>query len=124
MAAPDTPATSWVQASRSQSQPRVMVVAIGGQITRDDAQLLGDVVLALLESDPTDLIRCDLAGLTRSDAAVVDALCRMQMAARRHRCKLEIQDPSVELCELLYLTGLTNVLPVAASGIEAERQPE
>jgi anti-anti-sigma regulatory factor len=114
-----------VQASRSQGQPRLIVVAIRGQIARDDAQRLGEMVLTLLDGGPTDLVRCDLTGLTRSDAAVLDALCRMQMAARRHRCKLEILDPSVELCELLYLTGLTNVLPVATgSGIEAERQPE
>jgi ABC-type transporter Mla MlaB component len=90
-------------------------VAIAGRITRRDALRLGELVHALLDGDPTDLIRCDVAGLTRSDAAVVDALCRMRMAARRHRCGFVLRDPCLELRELLYLTGLTSLLPTAPS---------
>jgi len=66
-----------------------------------------------------------VGSITRSDAAVVDVLCRMRLAARRRGCQLRLRDASRELLDLLFLVGLTDVLPVASSSaLETKGQPE
>ncbi len=62
----------------------------------------------------------------RPTLAVVDALCRLQLEARRAGCELTLRSPPSDLVELLELCGLADVLPVepAGSGLEPERQPE
>ena len=64
---------------------------------------------------------CDLAGLDHVDAATVDALARLQLAARRHGCRLRLRRAPAELQCLLEFTGLSEVLRVE-SGREAEER--
>jgi len=44
------------------------------------------------------------------DAVTVDALARLQIAARRHQCQLRLRGASNELRELVAFMGLRDVL--------------
>jgi ABC-type transporter Mla MlaB component len=46
-----------------------------------------------------------------SDAVTVDALARLQLAARRHGCQVRLRGASMELRELVAFMGLRDVLP-------------
>ena len=52
-----------------------------------------------------------LATVGPVDLAVVDALARWVVAARRRGCSLRLRDPGGRLWELLDLTGLGEVIP-------------
>ena len=91
--------------------------AIWGPIGRDDLPGLSDRVCALLHKAGPGVVRCDVAGV-EPDAVTVDALCRLQVAARRLGCQVQLENASPELRELIDFTGLTDVLP-GGSGLEA-----
>jgi hypothetical protein len=55
-------------------------------------------------------VLCDVHGV-EPDAVTVDALCRLQLGARRHRCEVRLRHASRELLELVEFMGLTDVLP-------------
>jgi hypothetical protein len=61
---------------------------------------------------------CDVRAL-RADVAAVDALARLQLAARRAGFELRVVRATAELRSLIDLTGLATVLCV-----EPGRQPE
>jgi hypothetical protein len=42
----------------------------------------------------------------------VDALARLQLAARRHRCLIRVRGASVQLRELIAFMGLEDVLTI------------
>jgi hypothetical protein len=63
-------------------------------------------------------LSCDVHALP-ADGGAVDALARLQVAARRVGLELRLRHASPELCCLLRFTGLEEVLCV-----EPERQPE
>jgi len=46
----------------------------------------------------------------KPDFGMIDALCRMQLAARRLDCTLRVHDPCPELRALIELAGLADVL--------------
>ena len=52
---------------------------------------------------------CDVRGVD-PDAVTVDALARLQLAARRHGCEVRLRNASPALLELVELMGLTDVL--------------
>jgi hypothetical protein len=58
---------------------------------------------------------------TRPDLAVVDTLARLQLAARRLGWSVRLRHPCAELCRLLELVGLAEVLGLP---LEAGRQAE
>lgn len=113
-----------VQALRSANAPHTIELRIAGQIDRADAARLGREVRTLLDAGDVDQIVCDLTAVTQTDVAVVDALCRMRLAAGRRGCQLMLRDASRGLLELIFLMGLTDVVPVARSDGEVERQSE
>jgi ABC-type transporter Mla MlaB component len=55
-------------------------------------------------------IVCDLAGLAGVNVGTIDALARLQLAARRRGFELRLRDPPEDLVCLLELTGLSEVL--------------
>jgi ABC-type transporter Mla MlaB component len=59
--------------------------------------------------NPERVHRLDVAGFP-ADAVTVDALARLQLAARRHGCRLQLVNPSAELRELVAFMGLEDVL--------------
>ena len=96
------------------SATRTIVFAIGGPITRADLPGLCARVCMLLERSGAEVALCDVGGV-RPDAVTVDALARLQLAARRHGCQVRLRGASDELRELLAFMGLRDVLPVWAS---------
>ena len=62
-----------------------------------------------MTSSSRTLVICDVAGL-RPDAATVEVLARLQVAARRRGCQLRLCNASDELVELVTFMGLREVL--------------
>ena len=92
------------------TRPKTTDFAIWGPIERDDLPGLCDRVCALLQASAADVVECDVAGV-QSDAVTVDALCRLQLAARRYGCRVRMRNASDELHQLVRFMGLTDVLP-------------
>ena len=65
-----------------------------------------------------DKLSCDVRAL-RADVAALDALARLQLAARRAGFELRLVRASAELTSLIEVTGFETVLRV-----EPGRQPE
>jgi ABC-type transporter Mla MlaB component len=105
-------------------QPRPITFAIGGPITRADLPGLCDRVCALLESADTDVVLCDVRGVA-TDVVTVDALARLQLAARRRGCRVVLQHASDDLHRLVAFLGLADVLvdgsPTPPDGAEGRR---
>ena len=91
------------------SAPETIVFAIGGPIARTDLPGLCERVCALLETTGAVAL-CDVSGV-EPDAVTVDALARLQLAARRHGCQVRLRHASAELVDLLTFMGLRDVLP-------------
>jgi len=49
------------------------------------------------------------------DLSAVETLARLQLAALRLGCSIRLEDPCMELCELLELVGLVDLVPDADS---------
>jgi ABC-type transporter Mla MlaB component len=90
--------------------PNTVAFAIRGPISRADLPGLCDRVCALLAQNASGVAACDVHGVD-ADAVAVDALCRLQLAARRHGCRVRLRHASEELLELVAFMGLTDVLP-------------
>jgi ABC-type transporter Mla MlaB component len=84
--------------------------AIEGPIACDDLPGLCDRVCALLQESRAGVALCDVRGVG-VDAVTIDALCRLQLATRRHRCQVRLRHASRELRELVAFMGLEDVLP-------------
>lgn len=56
------------------------------------------------------VVFCDVQGFA-ADAVTVDALARLQLAARRHQCQVRLRGASKELRALVAFMGLRDVLP-------------
>jgi len=90
--------------------PHSVAFSISGPIARADLPGLCDRVCAVLTESGADVALCDVAGV-EPDAVTVDALARLQLAARRHGCQVRLRHASDELLELVSFMGLTHVLP-------------
>ena len=82
--------------------------AISGPITRADLPGLCARVCALLTKSGAEIALCDVAGVS-CDAVTVDALARLQLAARRRGCLVCLRNASDELRALVAFMGLTDV---------------
>jgi ABC-type transporter Mla MlaB component len=92
------------------SARQTIAFAIGGPIARADLPGLCKRVCALMERSCADVALCDVRGVD-PDAVTVDALARLQLAARRHSGQVRLRHASNELRELLAFMGLRDVLP-------------
>jgi ABC-type transporter Mla MlaB component len=90
--------------------PQTVVFGIAGPIAGADLPGLCDRVCGLLEQSRAEVALCDVSGID-PDAVTVDALARLQLAARRHGCQVRLRNASKELLELVAFMGLTEVLP-------------
>jgi ABC-type transporter Mla MlaB component len=102
------------------SRPHTIAFAVGGPIDRSDLRGLSERVTALLERSGPALVVCDV-GEAAADAVTVDALARIQLAARRHDCRLCLRHASTELAALIRFVGLADVLPAEPLRLELER---
>ncbi len=82
---------------------------ITGPIARSDLQGLCDRVCALLERSAAQVALCDVTGV-EPNAVTVDALARLQVAARRRGCRVHLRNATDELVELVAFMGLEDVL--------------
>jgi ABC-type transporter Mla MlaB component len=94
----------------AEPRPRSLVFTITGPISRADLPGLSDRVCALLGASDVEVAFCDVGGVP-ADAVTVDALARLQLGARRHRCQVRLRNASVELLGLVAFMGLRDVLP-------------
>ena len=90
--------------------PPTVAFAIRGPITRADLTGLSDRVCKLLHKSGAVVVLCDVHGV-QPDCVTVDALARLQLAARRYACRIRLLHASDELLELVAFMGLAHVLP-------------
>jgi ABC-type transporter Mla MlaB component len=92
------------------SAPKTTVFAIWGPIARADLPGLCERVCGVLELAGPGVAVCDVDGV-EPDAVTVDALARLQLAARRRGCRVRLRNTSPALRELVAFMGLADVLP-------------
>jgi ABC-type transporter Mla MlaB component len=83
--------------------------AIHGPIARADLPGLCDRVCRLLAESGPAVVACDVRDVA-PDAVTVEALARLQAAARRRGCRVRLRGASPELVELVAFMGLADVL--------------
>jgi hypothetical protein len=83
--------------------------AICRALARANLQELCDRVCKALESSGAKVALCDVSR-ARADAVTVEALARLQLAARRRGCRANLCSPSTELRTLVEFMGLGEVL--------------
>ena len=103
------------------SAPETITLAIDGPITRADLPGLCERFGAVLSASGAGTVVCDVQSC-RADCVTVEALCRLQLAARRQGSTLALRHASTELLDLVAFMGLAEVL--RGSAVESERQPE
>jgi hypothetical protein len=92
------------------STPNTVALFIRGPIAREDLPGLCDRVCAMLAESGPSVVLCTVRGV-EPDAVTVDALARLQLAARRHSCRVRLRHASADLLDLVAFMGLTDVLP-------------
>jgi ABC-type transporter Mla MlaB component len=89
---------------------RTVAFAVRGPIARSDLPGLCERICSLLERSSACVALCDVAGI-EPDAVAVDALARLQLAARRYACRVRLRNASSDLLGLVAFVGLEDVLP-------------
>jgi ABC-type transporter Mla MlaB component len=92
------------------ARPSTIVFTIAGPIDCSDLPGLCERVRALLELSGAEVALCDIDELVAPDAVTIDALARLQLAARRAGCRIELRRAPGELHELLVFAGLDDVV--------------
>ena len=103
------------------SAPQTVTLSINGPITRADLPGLSERFRALLSASGAGAVACDVESCP-ADCVTVEALCRLQLVARRHGCTVALRHASSELLNLVAFMGLEEVLP--GSGVESGGQAE
>jgi hypothetical protein len=78
-------------------------------------------LLSEMTAPSPNTIVCDVGALA-PDAVAIDALARLQLAARRLGLEIRLRHASSELQELLAFAGLRDVLRVEAGGQAEQRE--
>lgn len=86
---------------------------MGGSIGRADIPWLCRLARARLRAHAAAEVVCDVGALADPDVVVVDALARLQLAARRLGRQIRLGNAGTRLQELLALLGLSEVLPMS-----------
>jgi mannose-6-phosphate isomerase-like protein (cupin superfamily)/ABC-type transporter Mla MlaB component len=95
------------------ARPHEVAFSIRGPIARADLPGLCHRVCTILGRSGS-VASCDVSGV-EPDAVCVDALARLQLAARRRGCCVRLENASGALLDLVELMGLTHVLPAEGS---------
>ncbi|MFF8613296.1 STAS domain-containing protein [Streptomyces sp. NPDC015350] len=98
-----------------------IVLVVTGHVTRDAVPGLCAELEALLHGPdgaahaPETGVDCDVGGVVRADLALVEAIARLVLVARRAGGRrLRLRNASPELRSLLDLVGLAEVMGVAS----------
>jgi ABC-type transporter Mla MlaB component len=81
---------------------------IRGPLTRADLPELCERVCAVLRESGAGVVVCDVHDV-ECDAVTVDALARLQLAARRTGCQVQLRGACSELVRLVEFMGLGDV---------------
>ena len=92
-----------------------LLLEIRAPLRREDLPGLFARTCELLATERPDVVLCDVAGI-EADAVAVDALARLQLAARRNGCRVDFEGASPLLRTLIELTGLRAALLDAPAG--------
>jgi ABC-type transporter Mla MlaB component len=84
------------------------VLEIRGPLRREELPGLYSRACVQFRALQGDVIRVDVTGVA-ADAVSVDALARLQLAARRHGCRVMLQGAGPDLRDLIDLMGLEEV---------------
>jgi ABC-type transporter Mla MlaB component len=87
-----------------------LTFAVRGPISAHDLTGLCDRVCALMTEAGAANAVCDVRGVEPT-AATVDALARLQLAAKRFGCRVRLGGASEDLRDLVAFMGLEDVLP-------------
>ena len=93
--------------------PTTVRFTIRGPIARTDLPGLCDRICVLLSTSGAEVAICDVSSVG-VDAVTIDAVARLQLAARRHACEVRLCSAPPELTDLVSFMGLTNVIPCDA----------
>ena len=104
--------------------PRTIVLALGDAIAPADVPALCARVRSVLEASGAAVLVCDLGAVVDADMGTVDALARVQLAARRLGRVVTLRAASEDLLALLAFAGLNEALPRSGLGLEAGGQAE
>ncbi len=91
------------------SSPAIVIVN-GPSLRLEDFTTLGPEFAALLDQPDVAEVVCDVSRVTAPEAAAVNALARLQLAAVRDGKRIRLRSPSPQLRCLIWLCGLTEVL--------------
>ena len=91
---------------------RTISFSVWGPILRGDVPGLSARVCRLLEESQPDVALCEVCNIAVPDAATVEALARLQLAAQRYGCRVQLRNASNELIDLVTFMGLRDVIPV------------
>jgi anti-anti-sigma regulatory factor len=98
-------------------RPCTVVLVLDHAIMRAGVPELCARLCVLLEGSDADLVVCDVGALDTPDAATVDALARLQLAARRRGRRVTLRHARPALQDLVALAGLGDVLPDCAGSV-------
>jgi ABC-type transporter Mla MlaB component len=91
--------------------PAAIAFAVTGPIAREDLPGLCARVCALLaDNRGAEMAFCDVRDVDVT-AVTIDALARLQLAARHYGCRVHLRNASPELLDLVAFMGLEDVLP-------------
>jgi ABC-type transporter Mla MlaB component len=91
---------------------RTVVFVVDGPLAPADVPGLCRRVRVLLDRPGVARVVCDVGALVVPDGVAVDALARLQLAARRRGCRVALRHAPTELLDLLELAGLTEIVPL------------
>ena len=112
-------------AARASPDDDALVLVLSGRVAPEDLPGLVTRARSLLKADEHRRIVCDVGGLVEPDAATVDALARLQLAARRRGREVSLLGASERLRDLLSFCGLNEAIPPCEGlVVDPGREPE
>ena len=102
-----------------------ILLVIAGPVARaEDVRALCEQLTTLIKASAAGTVVCDVHGLP-PDARALEALARLQLAARRVDRRIRLRRAPPELLQLLDFAGLAEVIPYEPLTIgQRQRQPE
>jgi ABC-type transporter Mla MlaB component len=111
--APDEVPVPATAAPAQPGTPRSVVFVVVGPILRDDIPGLCARARGLMDQGAIGQVICDVATVTSPDAVTLDALARLQLAARRRGCRVALRHACIDLLGLLAVAGLSDIVPLS-----------
>ncbi|SRR5712691_1421847 len=99
-------------------EPTTIVFTVRGPLSRADLPGLCKRACRLLHGSDAELVVCEVGELVAADAVAIDALARLELAAKRLGRHVQLRGVSSELRQLLAFCGMDGLR------IEPRRQTE